>query len=81
MSMRAARDLILVICAVMIRTSAWRNQNPAISPKISSLILKKQRSSAYCPVNGLAFISEWTTIIFPVPPVPGDLDWRQPAPN
>jgi hypothetical protein len=40
------------------RTSAWRNQNPAISPELSMLILKKERNSTDNPINGLAFHSE-----------------------
>ena len=40
------------------RTSEWRNQNPAISPELSVLILKKERNSTHNPINGLAFYSE-----------------------
>src|SRR5262249_19088079 len=41
------------------RTSEWRNQNPRTSPKLSMLILKKQRNSTDSPVNGLVSHSEW----------------------
>jgi hypothetical protein len=50
------------------RTRKCRNQNPPNSHEPTTLILKNLRSLADCPVNRLAFFSEWAITISAVLP-------------
>jgi hypothetical protein len=43
---------VVLMVPVGLRTSAWRNQNPAISPELSMLVLKKERTSTDNPSMG-----------------------------
>ena len=49
------------LVGALVVTIVW-NQNPPISLEHSTLILKKLRNSASCPVEGLAFFSEWVPV-------------------